>query len=261
VFDRARADVGMWDSRVDVPGSLVVDESFARLLGLASPASAVDAFVYLPVADWFAPQRIIGVVEDKPRVVTGNGVDASNYYLHSQPEQILIRLDRNDVPGALAAVQRVWEERVPNHVFEYEFEDQLFARGYAAFARINDAFSALASLAYAICVIGLVGMAGHMTGRRRREVVRKALGATWQSVFGLLLAAFSRPVVIANVIAWPFAYLAAKAYLAIFVHRVELTVWPFVVSLVVTVMVAWAAVAVQAWRAARVAPAVVLRND
>jgi putative ABC transport system permease protein len=261
-FDRGRADISMWSATVDRQGALVVDESFTRMMGFASPADAVDELVYLPVADWFAPIRIVGVVEDKPLVFTGNGVDASNYYLSEQPEQILIRLDRNEVAGALAAVQRVWEQRVPTHAFEYEFEDQLFAQGYAAFARVNDAFTGLASLAYAICIIGLVGMAGHMTGRRRREIgVRKTLGATWQSVFGLLLAAFSRPVVIANVIAWPFAYLAATAYLAIFVHRVELTVWPFVVSLVVTVVVAWAAVGVQAWRAARVAPAVVLRND
>lgn len=261
-FERERADIGMWDARADVPGSLVVDESFTRLMGFASPAAAVDELVYLPVADWFAPQRIIGVVENKPLVFTGNGVDASNYYLSAQPEQLLIRLDRNDVAGALAAVQRVWEGRVPNHIFEYDFEDQLFARGYAAFARINDAFRGLGLLAYAICVIGLVGMAGHMTGRRRREIgVRKTLGATSWSVFGLLLAAFSRPVVAANVVAWPFAYLAAKAYLAIFVHRVELTAWPFVVSLAMTVGLAWAGVAVQAWRAARVGPVMVLRND
>ncbi len=260
-FERERADIGMWDSRPDRPGSLVVDESFVRLMGFASPARAVDRLVYLPVADWFAPQRIIGVVEDRPLVFTGNGVDASNYYLSSEPEQLLIRLDRTDVPGALEAVRRVWERRVPNQVFDYEFEDRLFAEGFAAFTRINDAFAALASLAYAICIIGLVGMAGHMTGRRRREIgVRKTLGATWQSVLGLLLAAFSRPVVTANVIAWPFSYLAAKAYLAIFVHRVQLTPWPFVVSLVATLAVAWAAVAVQAWRAARVVPAAALRN-
>ena len=46
----------------------------------------------------------------------------------------------------------------------------------------------LASLALSICIIGLVDMAGHTTGRRRREIgVRKTLGATWQSVLGLLL--------------------------------------------------------------------------
>src|SRR5690606_13725993 len=64
-FQRERADISMWDARVGVPGSLVVDESFTRLMGFASPAAAVDQLVYLPVADWFAPQRIIGVVEDK----------------------------------------------------------------------------------------------------------------------------------------------------------------------------------------------------
>src|SRR5262249_39142690 len=149
-----------------------------------------------------------------------NGMDGTIYYLVDHPGELLIRLDKNNVAGGLAAVQRTWERRVPNHPFEYEFEDQLFARGYAAFARVSDAFAGLASLAYLICVVGLVGMAGHVTSRRRREIgVRKSFGASTRSVLALLLAAFSKPVVVANVVAWPFAYLAMKAYLTVFVHR------------------------------------------
>jgi putative ABC transport system permease protein len=262
VFEREHANRSMFDYDTERPSTLVVDEAFARMIGFAEPERAVGRLVYLPYADLFQAVEIVGVIANQPLQFSGAGSDANVYDFSTRTEQILVRLDKNDVGGALRAIERVWEQRVPNHAFEYEFEDQLFARGYAVFQRVTDAFALLASLACAICVIGLVGMAGHMTGRRRREIgVRKTFGATWQSVLGLLLAAFSKPVIAANVIAWPFAYLAVKAYLAIFIQRVPLTPWPFVASSALTLLVAWAAVAVQSYRAARVEPAAVLRDE
>jgi putative ABC transport system permease protein len=241
---------------------VVIDEAFAREIGFTVPDRALDELVYLPVADTFQPARIIGVVANQALQFSDNGTVATVYHLDRRPQQLLVRLAKEDVPGALAAIRRVWEQRVPNLAFDYEFEDQLFAQGYAVFGRVSDAFGTLAALSYAICVIGLVGMAGHMAGRRRREIgVRKTLGATSRSVLGLLLAAFSRPVIVANLIAWPFAYLAAQAYLEIFIHRVALTPLPFAASLVVTLLVAWGAVVVQAWRAAHLPPAAALRHE
>jgi hypothetical protein len=69
---------------------------------------------------------------------------------------------------------------------------------------------------------------------------------------------FARPVLIANLIAWPFAYLVGRAYLSLFVQQTQMTLWPFVISLAITLGVAWASVGVQALRAAAVKPANVL---
>jgi putative ABC transport system permease protein len=262
VFDPARDERSLFQYDFDNPSSVVIDEAFAREIGFTVPDRALDELVYLPVADTFQPARIIGVVANQALQFSDNGTVATVYHLDRRPQQLLVRLAKEDVPGALAAIRRVWEQRVPNLAFDYEFEDQLFAQGYAVFGRVSDAFGTLAALSYAICVIGLVGMAGHMAGRRRREIgVRKTLGATSRSVLGLLLAAFSRPVIVANLIAWPFAYLAAQAYLEIFIHRVALTPLPFAASLVVTLLVAWGAVVVQAWRAAHLPPAAALRHE
>ena len=58
--------------------------------------------------------------------------------------------------------------------------------------------------------------------RRRREVgIRKALGATADQVALLLLRDFYRPVIVANVLAWPFAFMASMFYLNTFVLRAE----------------------------------------
>jgi putative ABC transport system permease protein len=75
------------------------------------------------------------------------------------------------------------------------------------------------------------------------------------------LDAFSKPVLVANVIAWPLAYLAVQAYLGVFIHRIAVTPVPFALSLGTTILIAWVAVGGQAVRAARVRPASVLRYE
>ena len=77
----------------------------------------------------------------------------------------------------------------------------------------------------------------------------------------MLLRDFSRPVVIANLITWPLAYLAAQAYLSAFIQRIGLTPLPFVLSLAIVVAIAVIAVGGQALRASRANPADVLRFE
>jgi len=56
-------------------------------------------------------------------------------------------------------------------------------------------------------------------------------------------------------------YVAARAYLRVFIQPIELTALPFVASLALTLLVACLAVARQTWSAARLKPASVLRHE
>ena len=91
--------------------------------------------------------------------------------------------------------------------------------------------------------------------------MRKTLGGKTSQMIALLLASFSRPVLVANLVAWPAGYFAARAYLNQFSGSIDLTPWPFVASLVVTLVIASLAVVGQTLRAARTRPAEALRNE
>jgi putative ABC transport system permease protein len=82
----------------------------------------------------------------------------------------------------------------------------------------------------------------------------------WQIVL-MLLRDFSKPVLIANLIAWPLGYLAAATYLRVFIQRIPITLLPFATSLALVLVIAWVAVGSQALRAARANPATVLRFE
>jgi len=130
------------------------------------------------------------------------------------------------------------------------------------FVVTNWVLTALAVLGSAIATMSLFATAVYVTDRRRHEVgVRKTIGARTAQVFAMLLRDLSRPVVIANLIAWPVAFLAARLYLSLFAERVELTPAPFLMGLAITVAIACLAVGSRALRAARVKPAEVLRYE
>jgi hypothetical protein len=108
------------------------------------------------------------------------------------------------------------------------FADEYFEDSYANFARINRGFTAFALLAVAIATIGLFAIALSVANRRRVEIgVRKILGGNARQMTIMLLAAFSKPVIVANLVAWPLAYIAARSYLALFISPIELTFAPF----------------------------------
>jgi putative ABC transport system permease protein len=172
------------------------------------------------------------------------------------------RVSGADLDAGLAGIDAAWKQLAPNVAISRRFLDEVFERAYAGYARINHLFGTLSVMAFAICVAGLFGMALFVAGRRRREIgVRKTLGGTTAQMVALLLAGFSRPVLVANVIAWPAGYFAARAYLNQFPDPIAMTLWPFALSVVITLAIACLAVLGQTLRAARTTPAEVLRNE
>ena len=85
------------------------------------------------------------------------------------------------------------------------------------------------------------------------------LGASTSDVMQLLLVQFLKPVLLANVIAWPIAWLAMSYWLSGFDDRIGLSPGYFVGASVLALVIAAATVASQAWRVARAEPARALR--
>jgi putative ABC transport system permease protein len=243
--------------------NIVVDRAFAEQLGFASPEAAVDQVIYMPSFDEdgpVLPVRLIGVVENRPLHLLGLGATSNVYFLGGNQWYVIARIAANDISTTLAAMEAAWDRQAPAIAISSRFMDAMFDQNYLTFGRINAVFNGLASFALVISAIGLFGMAVHTTGRRRHEIgVRKTLGASARQIGAMLLQSFSKPIVVANLIAWPLAFVAVQAYLRVFLHRVPVTLTPFLVSLAITILIAWIAVIGQTWRAARVAPSQTLR--
>ncbi len=266
LFDPQRAD----DVAMTAPGAprtqnIVISRALAAELGFDTPAAVVDRTIYIPTSltgeTAARPFHIIGVVEDKVLAIASRYGQRPNVYLFAPGMRFhVVRVAGDDVAGALAAIDTLWKRLVPNVAMNRRFLAEYFDDSYANFARIDQAFTSLATIAWIISTVGLYAMAILVSGRRIREIaIRKTLGARKGQIVLMLLASFTRPVLVANVIAWPFAYLAGRAYLGVFVDPMPLTVWPFVVGLAVSLLISWLAVGGQTWRAASSTPVRMMR--
>jgi putative ABC transport system permease protein len=275
VFERARDTTPrptyFFGDDPSQPFNIVIDRAYAERLGFATPQAAVDEIIYVRNSGPVRPARVIGVTEtETTRLeainISGQPAIAGTVYTFAPRaafggQHPIVRLSRGDVPAAIAAITAVWDELAPNVPVNIRFFDDLFERSFSTFARISQLFMMLAGAAFVIASVGLLGMAVHVTSRRRHEIgVRKVLGSTTLGVVRLLLIGFSKPVLIANLLAWPLGYLVARTYLAAFAERVPLTPAPFALSMAITLAIAWAAVIGEVLKAASVRPAEVLRH-
>jgi hypothetical protein len=184
------------------------------------------------------------------------------FYDPTASRAIVVRIAKEDIQAGVREVDAVWNTVAPNVAIQRQFADEALDKSMWMLDMISRVFGSVAIMAIVIAMLGLVGVSIHATHRRVHEIgVRKTLGADARNIFVLLLRDFSKPVLIANVIAWPLAYVLMRAYLSMFTHSDGLSATPFIVSLLITLAVAWVAVSAQVIRAARLNPADVLRYE
>ena len=251
------------ESSSSTPQPIVVDRGFVEELGFASPEAAVGQLVYSPGNDRPDASQIIGVVENHRFTFYGMmKTTATMYPLRSRLDYQVVRVSRDDVAGGLASIDRVWKQLAPGVAVSRRFVDDYFNDVYEFYLLLSRVLTGLALLAFGISLTGLFGMATLIASRRMREVgVRKVHGASGARMVAMLLTSFSLPVLGANLVVWPLAYIAARKYLDAFQAPIAVTPLPFVLSLAITLAIAWLAVGAQTFHAARTRPADVLRYE
>jgi len=239
--------------------SALVNRSALGLLGFRSPADAIGETVRTGKKAF----TIEGVVPDLHFRSLHEPVRAEIYVLDDTAGTALsIRYRPAGLERLIASVDSIWSRRFPGHAVEREFLDEALDALYAR-ERVQAALLSLFSaVAIVISCLGLVAMAAFtVQGRTRELALRKVLGARTRDIFRLLLWQFLRPVVAANLVAWPAAWLIATRWLDRFAYRIDLPVSAFVLASAAAALVAFAAVAAHSLKVARENPVGALRCE
>ncbi len=268
-FDPARfpADLAVPDPETAEQGvmmlssNVIINRSAATALGFETPEAAVGQ--QISADEPLAGIMIIGVIENlnfgDPRVP----VPPFAYYLNdgggSDP-RLTVR-HAGDPQAVLQGIEAAWQARAADVPFEGKSVNVML---YDAFLETDVQRSRLfafgALLAVLVGALGLYGLAAFNTARRVREIgIRKSLGASSASVVRLFVGQFLRPVLVANIIAWPLAWLAMREWLSGFAERIELGPAYFIAASLLALAIAVVTVFAQSLRASRTTPAEALR--
>ncbi len=244
--------------------NIVVNRAAAQATGFADPAAAVGRTVRVTLAPGKdVDATIVGVVADT-RIRTPQEPIEPIVYLYdtSQTSQVLVRYVSTDPAAVMAGIHKVWRRFEPEIPFDARFGEDILAETYAAERARGALFAGFSALAIAIACFGLYGLAAFVTQRRTREIgLRKVLGAKVRQIVQLLAWQFSKPVILANLVAWPVAWWAMRDWLNTFDLRIALTPGPFVVAGVLALAIAIGTVAGHALRVARLSPVHALRYE
>ena len=245
--------------------NIVINELAARRLGFRDPGQAVGRTFRAALVDneiGLVPVTIIGVVGDARFRNVRIPIDPIMFQnTNIGHTHIAARFDGNPAQ-VRAAIEQVWKGVTTEVPFRAEFSDDIIAELYEAEDARAQTFAAFALLAIVIACLGLFGLAAFTAERRTKEIgIRKVLGARTRDIVRLLAWQFSKPIIVANLIAWPVAYLLMRDWLDDFDARIDLGVMPFVLAGLLALAIAIGTIAGHAIRVARANPIHALRYE
>lgn len=210
------------------------------------------------------PMDIIGIINDFHMESLHTKIGPTAVILTGARPSVLlsVRVRPGDLPKTLGFLENQWKDFTNNQPFEYVFFDDQFDMLYKAEIQAGKVITAFACLAVFIACLGLLGLASFTASQRTKEIgIRKVLGATTSRILVLLNKDFVMRVLVANIIAWPLAYYAMNKWLQNFAYRIRISIWMFLASAVIALLIALFTVSYQTFRAARGDPVDSLRYE
>jgi putative ABC transport system permease protein len=245
----------------DSTQAVLINETACRSLGV-TPEQAIGMEIR-PLYFDSLQHKVIGVLKDYHFLSLRETIDpliilASYRY----PGTLAVRVRPGALQNTLAQLQRDWQELDPAHPFEYRMLDDRLARLYKTEEKQGKLFGFFAAAAIFIACLGMFGLATLLAVQRSKEIgVRKVLGASVASITALLTRDFLRLVVLAILLAVPFAYYWMQQWLTDFAYRIDLHWWMFAAAGLTAVAVAVLTVGFQSIRAALANPVQALRSE
>ena len=262
LFAAERDPVVSQDVKNGPMGRVVLNESAVRVLGFASPAAAIGGKVD---GRTFGPGsgQIIGTVPDFSLSAATQPILPTVYAI-SPPRLSLIslKLAGRDIPETLAAIDDLWRGTGSEDPLDRQFVADYIQQLYVSVARQTQILAVFSGSALLLACLGLIGLATAAAERRTKEIgVRKSLGAQTGDVLRLLVWQFIKPVLWANVIAWPLAAWIMRRWLHGFAYHVDLDPRLFVAAFLLSVSIATLTVVAHCYRVAQERPVVALRYE
>jgi len=243
----------------DSTQAFILNETAVKQIGWESPEEAIgQGFGY-----GLRSGQIIGVVKDFHFESMHQPISPIVMLISSHDlNQISIRIRPYDIPGTLEFLKEKWQEYRSNYPFQYYFIDENFDSQYQAEEKLYRIVSYFAFIAILIACLGLFGLASYTAEQRTKEIgIRKVLGASVSGIALLLSKEFTKWVVVANIVAWPIAYFLMNRWLQNFAYRIDLSIWIFIFSGMIAILIAIITVSSQSMKAATSNPVDSLRYE
>lgn len=247
-----------WKKASDTINGAVVNETFAGKLGY-NPKTALDK-EFFTGWDGKKKYKILGVVKDINYSGVNQPVEPIVYFnydrnwVKNNMSNLQIKLSGNDINGTLERIKEFWLTKAePGYPFDYEFVDKQFAKTFEKFQKQQMLFTTLNIVVLVIALLGLFALSSLLIEQKLKDVaIKKTLGADERTIVWDLTKRFLLICVIAVFISIPFGYYAMNEWLKDFAYRIDMPVWPYVLSMISLLLLTFIVVSFKAYRATKI---------
>ena len=246
----------------NIPGQVVLNESAAKALGFSTQSAIgkqvkwVSANVMLTVSGVVKDYNYSSLQQKIEPVAFTNVEDALAYRF------LTVKLNTSNLPVAINEVKEKWKSLAPNSPFEYTFMDDTFQSLYQSELQLKSATTIATVLNFLIVFMGIFGVVAFTLAKRSKEIaVRKVLGAGGKNIILLFIKDYALLILIANLIAWPLAYIMVNHWLQSYAYRIEQSIAPYLFAGAFVFVTAFIFVTLQCFKTALANPVKSLRTE
>ena len=266
LFDPARRAEARRDEGAEedsLSPSMVINLATTKLLGFASPEDAIGQAFYGEDDERRVVWTIIGVVPDVQMYSVHQKIEPTGFMVdYDNLGTVTVNFKTNDLKRFTAEIDRIWADIIAAAPIEREFLSDNLDALYADEEAQALLLGIFAILAVIVSCLGLLGLAAFTADRSTKEIgIRKTFGASVPQIIRRMAWQFSKPVLVANLIAWPAAWYFLDGWLENYAYRIDLSPAYFALAGGGALLIAWLTVAAHTTRVARSNPINALRYE
>ena len=243
----------------DTARGYLVNEELVRIAGFQNP----DEIIGKTINMWDRKLPVVGVVRNFHTVSLRDQIEPTVMMNNIGSYRTMsLRVNQRDIKKVVGEIQSKWEAAYPEHIFEYEFLEENIRRFYDGEQKMSVLLTVFTSMAIFIGCLGLFGLATFMTNQKTKEIgVRKALGASVESIIFLFSREYVKLIVIGFLLSAPAVWFIMNEWLDSFAYKISIGPMVFVAGLSVTLLIATLTVGYRSFKAAIVNPIQSLRYE
>ncbi|WP_312750108.1 ABC transporter permease [Epilithonimonas hominis] len=242
----------------DTISNVLVNEAFVKKFGWTDDQALKNEFK--PGFD-YKPYHIVGIVKDFNILNPRKAVEPIVFFHYRETEwkrynvyNIQLKLKADDIDGTLKRIKTYWQNNVePGYPFDSYFIDKKFAESFVKYQKQQTLFTILNAMVLMVALLGLFALSSLMIEQKLKEVaIRKTLGASDGTLIVGLTKQFLWITLIAVLISIPISYYLMNEWLKDFAYRIDMPIFPFVLSLILLLILTFAVVSIKAYKATKV---------
>lgn len=245
----------------DTISTIILNETAAKRLGIYNDPIGKKVTIGWQSDDSPKPLEVVGMIQD----YHFDGFDVKidpMFLIHWKTfafaknwiNDIQFKVKPENISQTIADIEEFWKENIDDkYPFSYKFLDERFAKTYEKYQKQQTMFLILSTIVIIISLLGLFALATLTIQQRLKEVaIRKTLGASVKEIIFQLVKSFLKITLIAVVILLPISYYFMQGWLDNFVYRIDMPIWPYILTPIILLILVFTVVGVKALNATKI---------